>query len=219
MNCRCNPPKPAVIRRVGKSGPNFDKEFFACELGTNGCGFFQWADATMPPPPTRNFAKNSNAKGRGENVSADRRGVRARIIISSIQFDGRPPMKIMLRLISPYYSQITNFLESIPKDLCSYDNYAKLWTFSFDVYDRIVAYFETEEVRNLQLELEALPRFLVVGLRNYLKRINILPDTSNTELNITPSLYQMLLPFQIDGIRFVVARGGRSLIGDEMGKI
>eukprot|EP01033_Poteriospumella_lacustris_P023068 gene23068-17457_t len=67
------------------------------------------------------------------------------------------------------------------------------------------------------MEVDGLPRFLSHGLKNYLKRLNVLPDTTQMELNVTPALRQMLLPFQVEGIKFVIARGGRALIGDEMG--
>lgn len=44
-------------------------------------------------------------------------------------------------------------------------------------------------------------------------------DSIDTDehLNIEDSLLGMLLPFQVEGIRFVVRHKGRALIGDEMG--
>lgn len=216
MNCRCQPPRPAVIRRVSKSGPNYDKEFFTCELGQSGCQFFQWADATMPPPAVRSFAK-STMKSSTYNEKNRGMGIRAKIAISAIQYEGKPPMKIFLYLQVPSTPALSSFLDKFPPDVCWYNHASKLWIFSLEIYDQVVRHFESEEMKASKLELDGLPRFLSHGLKNYLKRLNVLPDTTQMELNVTPALRQMLLPFQVEGIKFVIARGGRALIGDEMG--
>lgn len=43
------------------------------------------------------------------------------------------------------------------------------------------------------------------------------PDDSDRYASIPPRLEAALMPFQRDGVRFVLAKGGRALIGDEMG--
>ena len=42
-------------------------------------------------------------------------------------------------------------------------------------------------------------------------------ECHETEVDIHHSLRAILKPFQFEGIKFVVSRGGRALIADEMG--
>ena len=128
-------------------------------------------------------------------------------------------MKIFLYLQVPSTPALTSFLEKFPPDLCWYNHASKLWIFSLEIYDQVVRHFESDEMKSSKMEVDGLPRFLSHGLKNYLKRLNVLPDTTQMELNVTPALRQMLLPFQVEGIKFVIARGGRALIGDEMGTL
>jgi hypothetical protein len=71
------------------------------------------------------------------------------------------------------------------------------------------------------IELQELPRFLVVGLKSYLRGqeedIHGSSDIMEPELHLEESFLDTLLPFQLEGIRFVVRHRGRALIGDEMG--
>lgn len=214
MNCNCNPPAPAVVRRVNKAGQNQGREFFTCESGK--CKFFQFADATMPPPALRNV-RQYPSKGKKLETSTGTSSRRARIALSAFQFDGRPPMRVNLCLSSPPSAALTRALQSLPPDHCHHNLQSKMWIFSFELYDRVLAIFETDELRAENLEVDSLPSFLVRGLKAYLNRINTLPDSSGVELNITSNLMNQLMPFQIEGIRFVIARGGRAMIADEMG--
>ena len=42
-------------------------------------------------------------------------------------------------------------------------------------------------------------------------------ECHETEVDIHHSLRAILKPFQLEGIKFVVSRGGRAMIADEMG--
>jgi SNF2 family DNA or RNA helicase len=42
-------------------------------------------------------------------------------------------------------------------------------------------------------------------------------EAGNQELNLEPTLMDTLLPFQLEGIKYVINHGGKALIADEMG--
>ena len=132
----------------------------------------------------------------------------------------------------------------------------KVWMFNLKIYETFVSRFLAEVST---VSLEELPRFLVLGLRNYVRSheqddlirwtvelflkilVRLFDDIPNDvnlfvlfigvrysdasdysdvfepSLNIDESLLDKLLPFQLEGIRFVVRHRGRALIADEMG--
>ncbi len=101
---------------------------------------------------------------------------------------------------------------------CCRKAFSKYWVFKFSIYDEFVGRFLAELPT---IELEELPRFVVMGIKNYLRRFDDIATSSEEviepELNLEEKLLDTLLPFQLDGIRFVVRHQGRALIGDEMG--
>jgi hypothetical protein len=115
-------------------------------------------------------------------------------------------------------------MNSIPTNDKKYKLSSKLWLFNFRIYDLFVSRFQAEIT---SIELQELPRFLVMGLKSYLRRYDenhnqsnnetIASDLIEPEVNIEESLLDTLLPFQLEGIRFVIKHKGRALIGDEMG--
>ena len=44
------------------------------------------------------------------------------------------------------------------------------------------------------------------------------PEQEDLPSRLPPVLMDALKPYQVEGIRFVIRRGGRGLIGDEMGE-
>jgi hypothetical protein len=211
MNCICQPPKPVVVRKVLKEGPTKGKDFFCC-CGENGkCDFFQWMTPSEPPS-MMNFRRSKNTSRKYS------RGGNAKITLRSITYNGNPPMIITLSLMCPKLEIVSNFMRTLPSQTCRYNTLLKCWEFGFESYSSVIKAFDSEEFKREDLQLEQFPRFLVNGLKDYLRYIDLLPNTSQINLNILPSLQRILLPFQEEGIRFIVNRGGRGLIGDEMGK-
>lgn len=96
--------------------------------------------------------------------------------------------------------------------LCRYSGSLKLWLINFTAYDAFVASIHNSPH---QYDLEEIPKFLVKGISNFLKHVN--KYNSEPVLDILDSMRDKLLPFQLDGVKFVVRRNGRALIGDEMG--
>jgi hypothetical protein len=247
MNCNCNPPQPVVVRQTKKPGKNLGREFFACPTGA--CSFFNWTDTPMPSMVKLNRPIASSSSGHGNNLIAqpnNSKGISAKITIhsfskssfelcqSSLQFVSRkvsyPRTSIQLSISFPFCREIFDVMKSFEGEFCYYDLQFKLWTFQFELYDFVVA-----KIRNVGHDVVELPKFLLQGLKKYLDRINPITkrlyedhrklnpsqtdDTYEVSLDVGKELMETLLPFQVEGIKFIVERGGRGLIGDEMGKL
>lgn len=212
MNCDCRPPQLAVLRTVNKPGPNQGKEFFVCPAGN--CKYFQWAGQAGPPSlNNRSFQQPMSMQHRQPQQA--KASIVATIEIKGVDFSKRPA-RIWLKIFFPFCQTLFDLLQKKPKEVCYYDNNLKLWVFDFSYYENMVS-----SIISLQLEsfhLKELPKFLQVGLSNFLTNVNKLPLVQEDELEISSELLETLLPFQLEGVKFVVARGGRALIGDEMGK-
>ena len=97
----------------------------------------------------------------------------------------------------------------------SYDEAKKLWCIDFRMYEELIPRLQSSEFNTL-VHLNELPLFIVRGLRNFLKSIEQAVD-EEIAINIRPSFLDQLKNFQKEGVRFVIRRNGRALIGDEMG--
>jgi hypothetical protein len=211
MNCDCKPPQLAVLRTVNKAGQNQGKEFFCCP--SSNCKFFQWVDQNGPPSLiNRSFHQPTSM---GHKQPQPKASIVATIEIKSFDFSERP-VKIWMKIFFPYCPELNDLFQSKPREMCYYDNQFKMWIFDFTYYETIVS-----SILALQLNsflLKELPKFLQVGLKNYLVSINRVPFVHEDDLEIVQELKDTLLPFQLEGVKFVVARGGKALIGDEMGE-
>jgi SWI/SNF-related matrix-associated actin-dependent regulator 1 of chromatin subfamily A len=77
--------------------------------------------------------------------------------------------------------------------------------------------FHSNEFVNM-VDVIELPRFLSNGIISFIRKQNqYMGDYGNLVLNIENDLDEALLPFQYDGIKFVIQHHGRGLIADEMG--
>jgi len=90
-----------------------------------------------------------------------------------------------------------------------------MWILNFSLYDKIVAEFHTPPFSSFHLD--ELPNFLTNGLGRFLKRIPKVAVGSESSLQIDPALLAVMMPFQLESLRFVVNHGGRALLADDMG--
>lgn len=269
MNCDCNPPLLAAVKKVSNAGSsNQGKEFFICPRGK--CKFFSWAGASIPASVHRNFAPADNLKTdtsvrNNENnslkednsapvvptippVNTDQGSSSipyskaseainnkpqpvpvprslskidapvntAKLTIYKIEY--KPPVIVWIGLICANLPALNQFMSKFPADSCFYNHGLKMWIFDFQMhYDSVLKTFKEGELSTLA-NLEDLPSFLAKGLKTYLKRV--LPHSLAYEEihpNVTEQLRNVLKPHQWQGIRFVISRGGKALIGDEMG--
>ena len=56
-----------------------------------------------------------------------------------------------------------------------------------------------------------IPRFLLNGIRKFLSS-----EAAPQEISLLSGMMDTILPFQLEAVEFVVRRGGRALIADEM---
>lgn len=84
------------------------------------------------------------------------------------------------------------------------------WTFPFSRYKDVVKALKTQSAPDAIGELAPT----VASTLGLLARIK---DDSMRYGHIPPELEAKLMPFQRDGIKFILRRGGRALLGDEMG--
>jgi hypothetical protein len=132
-----------------------------------------------------------------------------------------PSLQVWLSASFPYQPHVAAFFKTLPPHLVRYEESLKLWLVQLDIYDALVSRLQSFQFQ-LCVSLVELPRTLVGGLRWWLLQHlpaipeALLPD-EQVSLRLSPALLDRLLPYQLEGIRFVVKRGGRALIADEMG--
>lgn len=218
MNCNCVPPKPAVVR-VSHTTKSAGKEFFSCP--TSECGFFAWAGEYIPMSLAfgrnrpNNQAKPANAYSNNSSSPQKVNGKHeAKIMIHEIS---GPPVEIWLSLLCPTTPVVNDLFTRLPQDKCKFSNSLKMWLFTYSLYEKIVTEFLTPPFENMRLV--ELPRFLSKGLGSYQKKVNKLNAGPELTLHLTPKVNATLLPFQMDAVKFVARRGGRALLGDDMGEL
>jgi hypothetical protein len=126
-----------------------------------------------------------------------------------------PPVEIWLSLLCPTTPVVNDLFTRLPQDKCKFSNSLKMWLFTYSLYEKVVTEFLTPPFENMRLT--ELPRFLSKGLGSYQKKVNKLNAGPELVLNLTPKVNATLLPFQLEAVRFVARRGGRALLGDDMG--
>ncbi len=161
-------------------------------------------------------AGKSSSYGTGSSSSPQKANGKheAKLMIREIQ-EG-PPLTIWLSMQCPATPVINDLFSRLPSAQCKFSSTLKMWLFTFDLYDRIVTEFFTPPFESIHLV--DLPRSLAKGLANYQRRISKLNCDREPVLNLNAPVLAWLLPFQLDAVKFVVRRGGRAMLGDEMGR-
>ena len=222
MNCACDPPKHAVVRVVQKLGPTCGREFFTCPTST--CKFFSWVGASMPMSIQGNSFRGgfNNSKSsrsnfnKGNDQSPQKTKGRYDAKIGIHEVVNGPPVEIWLSLQCPSSDVVNDLFARLPVGKCNFSSSLKMWLFSIDVIDRIMEEFLTTPFENFRLP--DLPKFLAKGLATYKKKINRLDLPADPVVNLDAGVLGMLLPFQLEAVKFVIRHGGRALLADDMGK-
>lgn len=117
--------------------------------------------------------------------------------------------RVWVSVLGPNDNRLYRVLNGLPAEAKRYHHGMRMWMVDLAHYERFVC-----DLRALEcFDVAELPRFLQHGLPIYLKHL----PRSVTEPDLMPKMASALLPFQLDGLRFVIRHGGRALIGDEMG--
>jgi hypothetical protein len=101
------------------------------------------------------------------------------------------------------------YIERIPGHLKRFSK-TRVWSFDFEIYDEFVATLLSSEFAS-EVSVSELPKFLVKGIKRFLKLPCDCP-----EVDLPESMMDTLLPFQLEALEFVIRRGGRAMIADEM---
>lgn len=231
MNCHCDPPQPASIKTSSKIDTK-GKEFFCCRSGV--CDLFHWIGSSIPNSLNARIPLQQRSFAAVGCETLDRRipipfclkqnsAFVLKLHISEfedISTSQRSP-RIWFNSIGPINHQILKFYNCFSSELRKYNDRLKIWSFDFIIYEQFVSKFLSSDIQanfkgdGIGANLEEIPKFLVLGLRNFLSSyIGGVPDAS--DLRLEDDLLDTLLPFQLDGIKFVVQHNGRALIGDEV---
>ncbi len=127
------------------------------------------------------------------------------------------PNRVWLSLQTTANHLLPKILRQLADHHKKYHDKLKMWTIDFLAYESIVILLHSDEYSNL-IAVEELPRFLIKCCNYFINDMKeFMIKYSNQPLNLTNNMNNQLLPFQFEGVRFVVNRNGRGMIADEMG--
>jgi len=210
MNCNCN--IPAVTKTSQKIGANYGKPYFSCG-NRQQCNFFCWANTSMP---ISTFAQskysNNNTKYNNQSSNVDTSN-KLCVSLKLTEFEDTNPPRIWFSTVHGYSKDLDAYYSTIPVGMKKYDNSKKMWLFDMIIYENYINELQSSKFSD-KVYVYDIPKFLSNGLKKYITKLSKPVDMT---LNIEESLYDTLLPFQVEGVNFIIKRHGRGLIGDEMG--
>lgn len=111
-----------------------------------------------------------------------------------------------------YHQGVVERLRQQPGAL--YSDQERAWTFPLPLAGQVQSALESGSYQQVRVEVAALHPAAVRILRA--AEAAAASDESHRYSLLPLDLEERLLPFQRDGVRFALQRGGRVLIGDEM---
>ena len=172
---------------------------------------FQWADEPMNTWPAHRLGPQEHhyaPKINSAVSSAPKQGSSIKLFLE--KFDDLTGS--FWFGVCPAPAEVVKMIQSLNEGTYRYLVSVKLWIVNFALYERLVCLLNSSST---DYKVEEIPRFLVKGLNMFLKANSDLAH--DPSINVSEAMAQKLLPFQFQGVKFVVQRGGRALIGDEMG--
>lgn len=137
-------------------------------------------------------------------------------IKTKISFELHSKQEVLLKSNYTLFDDIKDIIKSFSGRLCNETN---AWIVPLSEYKGLKSSLE----KNFNIAIESVPRFVISAVSE--PREGMLSCNSRqsrmesvkTVSDLPEALVSKLYPFQIDGIKFVLSRHGRALIGDEMG--
>eukprot|EP00898_Chlorokybus_atmophyticus_P003073 jgi/Chlat1/3767/Chrsp259S03908 len=117
--------------------------------------------------------------------------------------DGRVEAKF------PYNKAVVDACKSIQGS--AYLKDSRSWAFPFSKQEELINTLQS--LSTAEVQLERVPAFV----EKVFELASMASDDSERYLQLPLDLEAQLLPFQRDGVQFILKHGGRGLIGDEMG--
>lgn len=206
MQCNCNPPASVALRSVQKQGENNGREFFACHK--NRCNFFLWAGMSNTALRDGSLTKGSIlAEVKKAVVQPPAGMIQVKFSVAKIE-----AARAWFNVQCPSEVRLLQLFKEFSTD-CEYNSALKMWRFDIKVHDSLSKKLKSNEFASF-VNLSNLPSFLVEGILQYISK-NCL--NRSIQISISKELHDQLLPFQVEGVEFVIRNGGRALIADEMG--
>ncbi|CAB3376895.1 Hypothetical predicted protein [Cloeon dipterum] len=106
-----------------------------------------------------------------------------------------------------YNQQVIEIFKSIPSR--QYDAIAKIWTFQLKDHNKL-----KEAVKAVK------PPFYLTPIPAKIVELMQQPSASTEDIDLSsldPVCRDALMPFQVDGIKFCISKGGRAMLADDMG--
>ena len=125
-----------------------------------------------------------------------------------------PTHSVMLFFVpnpqAPYNVKLMEFFKA---SNYRYNEKLKLWSFEFSQYNHFISTLHSDVFFDTHQVVE-LPRFMINGLKVFVTKL--IPLSQRPEPDLSTFMMDTLLPFQLEGVKFVIARKGRAMIADEM---
>lgn len=193
MQCYCNPPLPVKEARSTKSGPNHNRLYYSCQNGL--CERFICWEGEAPRGPMK-----PNSSGFDNKLS---------LKLYCGEIESGPPPRVWFCVACHLTQRLSAYIDKIPRERKRLSK-ARVWSFDFEIYEEFVSTLLSSEFAG-EVNLSELPRFLIKGLKRFLQ----LP-VDCPEVDLPESMMDTLLPFQLQALEFVIRRGGKAMIADEM---
>lgn len=210
MICDCDPPAQSYVQ-ISRSVANPNREYYACVNPKAKCDFFQWADAPVGGARKQRQAVPAIASSTGNKSQIVFSVAEMILDDGGREMDDTPQSFIVwINIMAPYNTKLTSFFM---KSGCRYNERKKLWSVEFSRYNEVIGTLQSDEFFSTHHVVE-LPRFLLKGLKTFLHKLP--PPTARMEPVLSTFMMDTLLPFQLEGLKFVIARKGKAMIADEM---
>jgi len=215
--CLCGVP---AGQSVSKSEENSGRGFFRCGALPPVCKFFQWVDF-RPVAAAGQPLGGGAAAPPVDRVFVASGGKLIDVKLSLGAVDQGPPLRIWIHVEHIKNADLETHLHmTFPAHVRRYNHQKKIWMFDLTQYAELLKRMQSSMFNRL-VTVHEMPDWLVKGLNWYLSFLRPFPEANSTEkeikLNLPPYMSKQLLPFQYEGVRFLVRHGGRGMIADEMG--
>ena len=195
-----------------KEGPNNGRRFWKCS-NAKPCQSFEWADSVQRTlnPSTTTPSSTSTSQSQSQQQQQ--------------QLQQRVTVTVRMEVMDAndfsvaFHPFSTHLVELFKAQLGRYIDASKHWLFPLTQYDTLHAAMQAlqHSTQHVSLDLsDDIPR----NLRRFLHRPLPTPpyiDDDTLRAVLPRTLGSALLPFQLNGVRFALSKGGKVALADEMG--
>ena len=208
---KCQHGLPMLQLTVRKPGPNVGRPFFRCAQQPP-CDAFEWADTPSRRIPNAITAASSTTTAAAPAAAGAPRAAREPVVC---KFEAVDDATFSLSF-QPFSTALVDHLKT---QQGRWNDAARHWLFPLSSYDALLESLKTLPASPSAplLDLtDELPKVVRKWLAKEVKPPPLITDETLLSI-LPPHLASSLLPFQLDGVRFALSKGGRVHLADEMG--